>query len=229
MLNIGVYLENTNRASIASSTTHISFFSGRLTHNQTHMKAEPLSLPEVILLSPTRHEDARGFFIETWNRETLAGLGINIDFVQDNHSLSVPAGTVRGLHFQAPPFAQAKLVRVVRGSVFDVAVDIRKGSPTYGLWAGATLSANNSQQLFVPEGFAHGFITLEPDTEVLYKVNNSYSAEHDGGILWNDPALGIEWPETTSTVLSDKDKTLPLLEHFDSPFSYTETAAGVSV
>jgi len=183
------------------------------------MKAEALKLPEVLLLTPTRHEDGRGFFMESWNKSVLESLGIEIDFVQDNHSCSGPQGTVRGLHFQTPPFAQAKLIRVIRGSIFDVAVDIRKNSPTYGRSVTATLSADNAQQLLVPEGFAHGFCTLEPDTEVLYKVNNYYSAEHDAGMQWNDPALGIDWPVSASdAVLSDKDKTLPSFSELDSPF-----------
>jgi len=187
------------------------------------MEAARLDIPEVILLTPKRHEDARGFFVESYNRQVFAGLGIDIDFVQDNHSRSVPAGTIRGLHFQAPPFAQAKLVRVIKGSVYDVAVDIRDGSPTYGQWVGAVLSADNMQQLLVPEGFAHGFCTLEPDTEVIYKVNNYYSAEHDAGLLWNDEALGIDWQlGSNEAMLSDKDRVQPPLADLQSPFNYAE-------
>jgi dTDP-4-dehydrorhamnose 3,5-epimerase len=159
--------------------------------------------------------------VESWNRRLLQEQGIDIEFVQDNHSLSVPAGTLRGMHFQAPPFAQAKLVRCTRGSILDVAVDIRVGSPTFGQAVAATLSAQNMQQLFVPEGFAHGFCTLEDNTEVQYKVNAYYSAEADGGIAWNDPAIGIDWPVTAANVLlSDKDKQHPTLAVLDNPFHY---------
>jgi len=185
------------------------------------MDIRSLDIPEVKLITPKKHEDPRGFFVESWNKEVLSQHGIDIDFVQDNHSLSVPAGTLRGLHFQAPPHAQAKLVRVVRGSVLDIAVDIRKGSPTYGKSVSAVLSADNGAQLLVPEGFAHGFCTTEPHTEVLYKVNAYYSAECDGGIAWDDPALKIDWPVTADSVLlSEKDKHHPTLAEFDSPFEY---------
>ena len=158
------------------------------------MQVEHVNIPDVRLLSPGKHGDRRGFFSETYNRKALAVIGIDIDFVQDNHSYSADKGTVRGLHFQTPPFAQDKLVRVVRGSVFDIAVDLRQGSPTYGRHVSAVLSAQAWNQILVPIGFAHGFMTLEPDTEVIYKVSNYYAPDHDKGLLWNDPALGINWP-----------------------------------
>jgi dTDP-4-dehydrorhamnose 3,5-epimerase len=172
----------------------------------------PLSLPEVRLVVPDRFGDDRGFFSETYSRRALAAAGIVDEFVQDNHSLSARPGTVRGLHYQAPPFAQAKLVRVTRGAVFDVAVDLRRGSPTFGRHASCTLSAEAWNQVFVPEGFAHGFCTLEPGTEVVYKVTAYYSREHDRGIRWDDPELGISWPvDSAAAVLSDKDRALPKL------------------
>ena len=183
------------------------------------MQVEQLNIPDVRLLSPRKHGDRRGFFSETYNRKALAAFGIDIDFVQDNHSYSVDKGTVRGLHFQTPPFAQDKLVRVARGSVFDIAVDLRQGSPTYGRHAGAVLSAQAWNQILVPIGFAHGFMTLEPDTEVIYKVSNYYAPDHDKGLLWNDPALGINWPiADEEAVLSDKDRKLPRLAELITPF-----------
>ena len=173
------------------------------------------------MLHPGKHGDRRGFFSETYNRKALAALGVDINFVQDNHSLSVEKGTVRGLHFQTPPFAQDKLVRVVRGSVFDVAVDLRQGSPTYGRHASAVLSAEAWNQVLVPVGFAHGFMTLEPDTEVIYKVSDYYAPAHDNGLLWNDPALGIDWPlAENDALLSEKDRKLPGLAELVSPFNY---------
>ena len=172
----------------------------------------PLSLPEVRLVVPDRFGDDRGFFSETYSRRALAAAGIVDEFVQDNHSLSARPGTVRGLHYQAPPFAQAKLVRVTRGAVFDVAVDIRRGSPTFGRHVSCTLSAAAWNQVLVPEGFAHGFCTLEPDTEVVYKVTGYYSREHDRGIRWDDPELAIPWPvDPAAAFLSDKDRALPRL------------------
>jgi dTDP-4-dehydrorhamnose 3,5-epimerase len=177
-----------------------------------------LSIPDVKLVVPDRFADDRGFFSETYNRQAFAAGGVADEFVQDNHSLSAAAGTVRGLHYQLPPFAQAKLIRVVKGAIFDVAVDLRRGSPTFGAHVTATLSAASWNQLFVPVGFAHGFCTLEPDTEVAYKVGAFYSRAHDRGIRWNDPALGIAWPVGASdVVLSDKDGALPgLAELTDS-------------
>ena len=185
------------------------------------MRITPLGIPEVRMLEPDRHGDRRGFFSEVYSRRTLAQAGIEIEFVQDNHSVSAEAGTVRGLHFQAPPFAQDKLVRVVRGSVFDVAVDLRKGSPTYARHVSAVLSAEAWNQLLVPIGFAHGFMTLEPGTEVLYKVSGYYAPECDMGLRWNDPALGIRWPRAAeAAVLSPKDAELPKLSEVASPFSW---------
>ena len=183
------------------------------------MQVEHLNIPDVRLLSTRKHGDRRGFFSETYNRKALAEIGIDIDFVQDNHSCSADKGTVRGLHFQTPPFAQDKLVRVARGSVFDIAVDLRQGSPTYGRHAGAVLSAQAWNQILVPIGFAHGFMTLEPDTEVIYKVSNYYAPDHDKGLLWNDPALGISWPiADEEAVLSDKDRKQPRLAELITPF-----------
>lgn len=183
------------------------------------MQVESLAIPDVKLLTPRKHGDHRGFFSEVFNRKALAEAGINIDFVQDNHSLSAEKGTMRGLHFQSPPFAQDKLVRVVKGSIFDVAVDLRKGSPTYGQHVSAVVSAEAWNQILVPIGFAHGFMTLEPDTEVIYKVSNYYAPDHDHGLLWNDPALGIEWPFAQDEItLSDKDRRQPVIGEIDSPF-----------
>jgi len=152
----------------------------------------------------------------------MAALGITTTFVQDNHSLSRPPFTLRGLHFQTPPRAQDKLVRCIRGRIFDVAVDVRKGSPTYGTWVGAELSAENGRQLFVPVGFAHGFLTLEADCEVVYKCSDTYAPDHDAGIRWDDPTIGIDWPIPAGAMpeLSDKDRVQPLLADFESAFSY---------
>jgi len=179
----------------------------------------PLAIPDVKLISPQKFGDHRGFFSETYSKRGLAEAGIALDFVQDNHSLSAAKGTMRGLHFQTPPFAQDKLVRVTRGAILDVAVDIRRGSPTYGQHVSVELSADNWHQLLVPIGFAHGFMTLEPDTEVLYKVTNVYAPECDRGLLWNDPDLGIAWPTAaTDAVLSDKDRKHPRLRDLTDAF-----------
>ncbi|KOF13396.1 dTDP-4-dehydrorhamnose 3,5-epimerase [Ensifer adhaerens] len=180
---------------------------------------------KVLLLRPKRFGDDRGWFSEVYNETVFSGYGVTDRFVQDNHSLSVPVGTLRGLHFQTPPYEQAKLVRCIRGRIFDVAVDLRRGSPTFGRWVGAELSAENGYQLYVPVGFAHGFVTLEPSTEVTYKVSNLYSPENDGGILWSDPQIGVEWPlpQGSDPILSPKDRRLPLLSDFDSPFGYDGT------
>lgn len=176
------------------------------------LSIEETAIPAVKIITTRRFGDARGFFTETWNRKRFAEAGIDLDFVQDNHSLSGPAGTVRGLHFQSPPFAQDKLVRVVRGRILDVAVDIRRSSPTYGRHVAVELSAGNGRQLLVPVGFAHGFCTLEPDTEVLYKVSAYYAPEHDHGIAFDDPDLGIAWPVVPgAAVLSEKDRHHPRL------------------
>ncbi|QDG74937.1 dTDP-4-dehydrorhamnose 3,5-epimerase [Labrenzia sp. PHM005] len=176
----------------------------------------------VILVHPRRFGDDRGWFTECYNKQKFEPLGIDCEFVQDNHSLSVPAGTLRGLHFQTPPFAQDKLVRCIRGKIFDVAVDIRKGSPTYGEWVGVELSAENGDQLLVPAGYAHGFVTLEDNTEVTYKVSNYYAPDNDAGLMWNDKDIGIDWPLAggAEPVLSGKDTKHPALAEFDSPFAY---------
>lgn len=176
------------------------------------LTVQSLAIAEVKLITPPIFRDERGFFSETYNRKALAAAGIDAEFVQDNQSLSRAAGVVRGLHFQLAPFAQGKLVRATRGAAFDVAVDIRPGSPTRGRYVSALLSAGNWCQLWVPEGFAHGFCTLEPDTEVIYKVTSAYSPEHDRGIAFDDPDLAIAWPiEAGRAVLSDKDRRQPRL------------------
>ena len=174
----------------------------------------------VQLIRSRRHGDTRGWFTETYNRDSFAAIGIGCTFVQDNHSLSVPAFTLRGLHFQTPPRGQDKLVRCIRGRIFDVAIDIRGGSPTYGRWFGAELSAKNGDQLFVPIGFAHGFVTLESDCEVTYKCSDTYAPDHEGGIRWD--SVGIDWPIPAGMVpqLSGKDAVQPALAEFDSPFAY---------
>lgn len=185
------------------------------------MILERTRLDGVVLLLPRRFSDSRGFFSESWNRRTLAECGIELDFVQDNHSMSAKAGTVRGLHYQSPPHAQDRLVRCGRGRLFDVAVDIRKGSPDYGQWVGAELSFENGKQLLVPKGFLHGFVTREPDTEILYKCSDYYAPECDGAVRFDDPEIGIDWDiDPAAAILSDKDRTAPLLRDFDSPFTY---------
>ena len=179
------------------------------------------AIPDVIELTPPKYGDHRGFFSEVYKRSAFEAEHIRIDWMQDNQSLSQTVGTVRGLHFQVPPVAQDKLIRVLRGAIYDVALDIRKGSPTYGQHVGVTLSAQKWNQLLVPVGFAHCFMTLEPDTEVLYKVNNPYSKEHERAIRWNDPALGIEWPAIDGEpTLSERDLEAPLFAEFDSPFTF---------
>ena len=171
------------------------------------MKIEETALPGVLILTPRRFGDARGWFSESWNRRTLQDAGLHLpDFVQDNHSFSAAAGTLRGLHYQGPPHAQGKLVRVVQGEVFDVAVDIRRGSPTFGQWAGAVLSAENRQQLWIPPGFAHAFLTLSETAEFLYKTTDYYAPECERCIAWDDPDIGIEWPLDEAPVLSEKDR-----------------------
>ncbi|MCM3055988.1 dTDP-4-dehydrorhamnose 3,5-epimerase [Caldifermentibacillus hisashii] len=177
------------------------------------------SIPDVKILEPKVFGDHRGYFMESYNKKLFAELGLDYHFVQDNQSLSREVGVIRGLHFQLNPKAQLKLVRAVRGAIYDVVVDIRKGSPTYGKWTGVILSEYNNRQLLVPKGFAHGFCTLVPDCIVAYKVDEFYSPEHDGGILWNDPALGIDWP-TSAPILSDKDTKHPTLAEADLNFAY---------
>lgn len=176
------------------------------------MQVTPLAIPDVLLLEPRRFEDARGFFSEVFSRAAFEAAGIPTEFVQDNHSLSRQLGVVRGLHFQVPPRAQGKLVRVPRGRILDVALDLRRSSPTYGQWVAEELSFANWRQMWIPAGFAHGFVTLEPDSEVLYKVTDSYAPDCDRGLAWDDPEIGIDWPvDPGSAVLSDKDRRNPRL------------------
>ncbi|MRU15529.1 dTDP-4-dehydrorhamnose 3,5-epimerase [Roseovarius sp. A21] len=183
------------------------------------LQVEKTTLPGVLLITPRRFGDSRGFFSESYNRSRMAEHGVTIDFVQDNHSLSVQPGTVRGLHFQAPPHAQDKLVRCGRGALFDVAVDIRKGSPTYGKWVGYELSFENGRQLLVPKGFLHGFVTRAPDTEIVYKCSDYYAPECDGAVRFDCPQIGIDWGfDVDSAALSDKDAKAPFFKDFDSPF-----------
>ena len=184
------------------------------------MQIDQTALQGVVILTPARFGDDRGWFSETWNASRMAGLGLAIDFVQDNHSMSGAVGTLRGLHYQRPPHAQDKLVRCTRGAIFDVAVDIRRGSPTYGQWVGLDLTAANGKQLLVPKGFLHGFVTRLPDTEVQYKCSDIYAPDCDGGIRWDDPTLGIDWGLTGDPVLSAKDTVAPLLADFVSPFEW---------
>jgi dTDP-4-dehydrorhamnose 3,5-epimerase len=185
------------------------------------MKVSETALPGVVILEPRRFGDHRGWFMESWNAETMAEAGLDVAFVQDNHSYSATQGTLRGLHYQAPPRAQDKLVRVGRGAVWDVAVDVRAGSPTYGRSVGVELSAENGLQLFIPKGFLHGFATLTPDAELLYKCSDVYAPDCDGAVAWNDPDLAIDWkiaPETA--ILSAKDAAAPRFADWHSPFTY---------
>ncbi len=183
------------------------------------MTITPLEISEVLLIQPRRFGDDRGWFEETWNRKTLAAGGLDVEFVQDNQSLSRTVGTIRGLHFQAPPYAQSKLVRVAQGRIHDFAVDIRSGSPTYGKWVGAELSAENGAQLFVPRGFAHAFVTREPDTVVCYKVDNHYDKASEGGIRFDDSDIAIDWGvPNSSVILSDKDLALGRLADLPAIF-----------
>jgi dTDP-4-dehydrorhamnose 3,5-epimerase len=185
------------------------------------MQTRRLSIPDVVLIEPVRHGDARGFFSEVWRADTLAGLGIEATFVQDNHAYSAERGVLRGLHYQAPPSAQGKLVRCPRGRVLDVAVDIRAGSPTFGRHVTAELSADNWRQLWAPPGFAHGYLTLEPDCEVLYKVTSAYDPTREGGIAWDDPDLAIDWGlPAESLVLAARDRAHPRLVDAPVVFHY---------
>jgi dTDP-4-dehydrorhamnose 3,5-epimerase len=185
------------------------------------VKIEPLNIPEVLLITPPKFGDNRGFFSETWSAPKLAAQGFKENFVQDNQSLSSQPGTIRGLHCQIAPSIQGKLVRVIRGAIWDVAVDIRHGSPTYGKFAAATLSAENWAQLWVPGGFLHGFCTLEPDTEVIYKVTADYDRAAERAVIWNDPDLALPWPVAPEkAILSDKDKILPQLAACEPWFTY---------
>lgn len=186
------------------------------------LQVEDTPLADLKVLIPNRFGDHRGFFSESWNRKTMEAAGIDADFVQDNHSLSSQVGTVRGLHFQTPPHAQGKLVRCGRGALFDVAVDARKGSPTYGQWFGAELSFENGKQLWIPAGFLHGFITREPDTEIVYKCTDYYAPDCDGAVRWD--SCGIEWGAAGDVILSDKDAKAQSFDDFDSPFAWEGTA-----
>lgn len=186
------------------------------------MQIEDTALAGVKILTPQRFGDHRGFFSESWNKGRMEDAGLHYDFVQDNHSLSAKVGTVRGLHFQSPPHAQAKLVRCGKGSLFDVAVDIRKGSRTYGKWIGVELSFENGRQLMIPAGFLHGFVTRAPDTEIIYKCTDTYAPDCDGAVRFDDPDIGIDWGLESEALLSDKDTRAPFLKDFDSPFSWDE-------
>ena len=194
------------------------------------MELTTLAIPEVKLITPKIFHDERGFFSETYNNRSFDRKNISANFVQDNHSLSINKGTIRGLHFQTPPHAQHKLVRVTRGAALDVAVDIRKGSPTFGLHVAVTLSAENWQQLWIPKGFAHGFCTLEPYTEILYKVTDYYEPNADFGLAWDDPQLSIDWPvEAGTALLSDKDKAHPRLSDLPNYFHYDQRGSMAQV
>lgn len=185
------------------------------------MQITPTDLPEVVEITPKRFGDHRGFFSETWNYKAMAEAGFDYQFVQDNHSLSATRGTLRGLHFQAPPHAQDKLIRVVAGAILDAAVDVRKGSPRYGQWATATLSAEAGNQLLIPKGFLHGFLTLTEDTEVVYKCTDYYAPESDGAVRFDDPAIGIDWGcDLGQVTLSEKDAAAQSFTTFDSPFVF---------
>lgn len=188
------------------------------------MRLIEANLQDVKLIETEVYGDHRGFFTESYTEEKFREVGIPNNFIQDNHSLSVEPGVIRGMHFQTPPRAQTKLVRVTTGVIYDVLVDIRKGSPTYGQWEGYILSEHNHLQLFVPKGFAHGFLTLTPNCNVQYKVDEIYSTEHDGGIAFDDANIGINWPfPIEKVVLSDKDKNHPILAEFDNPFVWEES------
>lgn len=186
------------------------------------MQIEPTRLPEVLVLTPRRFGDARGWFSETWNAARMAEAGLDLPWVQDNHSFSAAKGTLRGLHYQSTPKAQDKLVRCTRGAILDVAVDFRAGSPTFAKWVAVELTAENSRQLLVPKGFLHGFVTLTEDTEVQYKCTDFYSPDHDGAVRWNDPQIGIDWG-ISAPILSDKDARAPLLADVASPFRWGQT------
>jgi dTDP-4-dehydrorhamnose 3,5-epimerase len=186
-----------------------------------HLKIEYTSLIGLFVITPARFGDRRGLFSESYNAKALAEHGITTQFVQDNHSLSMTHGTIRGLHFQAPPHAQDKLVRCGRGAFFDVAVDIRKGSPTYGKWFGTELSFENGRQLLVPAGFAHGFVTRAPETEIIYKCSDYYVQETEGAVAWDDAEVGIDWGlGYMKPVLSEKDANAPALADLQSPFTF---------
>ena len=183
-----------------------------------------MNVSGLLLLVPTRHGDTRGFFAETYSRRVYKEYGILDEFVQDNHSISREVETLRGLHFQAPPNAQAKLVRCGRGAIFDVAVDIRRGSPTYGKWKGYTLTAENGHQLYIPVGFAHGFVTMEPDSEIVYKCSDYYTPKLERSISWNDPEIKIDWPISNNPILSEKDAVASMLTDAENPYIYGENS-----
>lgn len=190
------------------------------------MEIEPTALEGVVILTPARHGDARGFFSESWNKARMAAAGLAYDFVQDNHSLSQSVGTVRGLHFQAPPHAQAKLVRCGQGALLDVAVDIRRNSPTFGQWVSVELTAQNGKQLLIPSGFLHGFVTRAPDTEIIYKCTDYYASDCDGAVRYDDPDIGIDWGlGGKAPLLSAKDTAAPMLSQIDTPFIYEGSSA----
>lgn len=185
------------------------------------MKTRRLPIDAVVELVPQKFGDARGFFAETFKRERMAEEGLPAEWVQDNQSFSAERFTLRGLHYQEPPFAQDKLVRVLRGRILDVAVDIRRGSPSFGRWVALEISAAAFNQILVPVGFAHGFLTLEPDTEVFYKVSAPYSGAHDRAVRWNDPDIAVNWPlEGQTPVLSAKDGAAPFLREIETPFNH---------
>jgi dTDP-4-dehydrorhamnose 3,5-epimerase len=190
--------------------------------NCAAMQVVPTALPDVLILTPARFGDDRGWFSETFNMTRMRDAGIAVDWVQDNHSLSAKAGTLRGLHYQRPPHAQDKLVRCTRGAIFDVAVDFRTGSPTFGRWTGVELTPANGRQLLVPKGFLHGFVTRLPDTEVQYKCSDLYAPDCDGGVRWDDPDIAIDWG-VTDPVLSGKDAAAPYLRDTVSPFEWGVT------
>ena len=183
------------------------------------MQIEKTYLEGVVIVTPQRHGDARGFFCESWNKARMAQVGLDFDFVQDNHSVSQVTGTLRGLHYQSPPHAQAKLVRCGRGALWDVAVDFRTGSPTYAQWVGLDLTPENGRQLLIPAGFLHGFVTRKPDTEIIYKCTDHYAPDCDGAVAWNDPDIRIDWG-IEAPVLSDKDRAAPKLSDVKSCFSW---------
>ena len=190
------------------------------------MRIEFLTIAGLMVVVPNRFDDDRGFFSETYNYRELRKFGLDTEFVQDNHSFSKRTSTIRGLHFQPPPFAQDKLVRVSRGKILDVVVDLRPNSPTYKKWESVILSADNWKQLFIPKGFAHGFLTLAPDTEVCYKVSNYYNKEADLGVFWADPDIGIEWGiANDKVILSDKDQNLPFFSQIPEYFTIIETTS----
>ena len=185
------------------------------------MQIEETGLPGLKVLTPARFGDSRGFFSESWNRRRMAEQGLDLDFVQDNHSLSAKAGTLRGLHYQSPPNPQAKLVRCGRGALYDVAVDFRQGSETFGRWVGVELTATNARQLYIPAGFLHGFVTREDDTEVVYKCSGYYAPESDGAVAWDDRQIGVDWG-VTDPILSEKDAAAPPLARAPRPFDVAE-------